>query len=143
MEEERKNLLFVFVFLTYLPVFLLKFQSGELVGCGIWFCIQRVPTMHTFHYNIWTQNSTIESDVIRHFARMCQTTITQKNADNKIFIASSNIQHKGIRFFTLLVSVIRHFRVRSSTSVNTIMLVIQTLSVGYPTGYIGFFLKKN
>ena len=60
MEEETKKLLFVFVFSTYLPVFLLKFRSGELVGCGIWFCIQRVPTLHTFdgpHYpkkrNTW------------------------------------------------------------------------------------------
>ena len=34
----------MFVFLTYLPVFLLKFRSGELVGP----CIQRVPTRHTF-----------------------------------------------------------------------------------------------
>ena len=53
MEEERKKLLFVFVFFTYLPVFLLKFRSGELVGCEIWFRIQRVPTLHTFdgpHY---------------------------------------------------------------------------------------------
>ena len=48
MEEEKKKTTFVFVFLTYLPVFLLKFQSGELVGCGIKFCIQRVPTRHTF-----------------------------------------------------------------------------------------------
>ena len=28
----KKKLLFSFVFLTYLPVFLLKFRSGELVG---------------------------------------------------------------------------------------------------------------
>ena len=48
MEEERKKILFVFVFSTYLPVFLLKFRSRELVGCGIWFRIQRVPTPHTF-----------------------------------------------------------------------------------------------
>ena len=48
MEEERKKLLFVFVFSTYLPIFLFKFRSGELVGCGIWFRIQRVPTLHTF-----------------------------------------------------------------------------------------------
>ena len=60
MEEERKKLLFVFVFSTYLPVFLLKFRSRELIGCGIWFCIQQVPTLHTFdgpHYpqkrNTW------------------------------------------------------------------------------------------
>ena len=43
-----KKLLFLFVFLTYLPMFLLKFQSGEIVGCGIKFCIQRVPLRHTF-----------------------------------------------------------------------------------------------
>ena len=42
-----------FFVLTYLPVFLLKFRSGELVGCGSKFCIQQVPTLHTFdepHY---------------------------------------------------------------------------------------------
>ena len=38
----------MFVFSTYLIVFLLKFRSGELVGCGIWFRIQWVPTLHTF-----------------------------------------------------------------------------------------------
>ena len=48
MEEERKKLLFVFVFSTYLPVFLLNFLSGELVGCGIKFRIQRVLALHTF-----------------------------------------------------------------------------------------------
>ena len=48
MEEEKKKTTFLFVFLTYLPVFLLKFRSGELVGCGIKFRIQRVPTQHTF-----------------------------------------------------------------------------------------------
>ena len=48
MEEERKKLLFVFVFSTYLPVFLLKFWSRELIGCRIKFHIQRVPTRHTF-----------------------------------------------------------------------------------------------
>ena len=48
MEEERKKLLFVFVFSTYLPVFLLKFWSGELIGCEIWFRIQWVPIGHTF-----------------------------------------------------------------------------------------------
>ena len=33
----------MFVFLTYCPMLLLKFRSGELVGWGIWFHIQRVP----------------------------------------------------------------------------------------------------
>ena len=30
-----KELLFLFVFSTYLPMFLLKFRAGELVGCRI------------------------------------------------------------------------------------------------------------
>ena len=33
MEEEKKKTTFLFVFLTYLPMFLLKFRSGELIGC--------------------------------------------------------------------------------------------------------------
>ena len=40
--------LFLFVFLTYIPMFLLKFRSGELIGCRIKLRIQRVPTLHTF-----------------------------------------------------------------------------------------------
>ena len=43
-----KKTTFLFVFSTYLPVFLLKFQSRELVGCEIKFRIQQVPTQHTF-----------------------------------------------------------------------------------------------
>ena len=53
MLEEEKNYFFLFVFSTYLPVFSLKFRSGELVGCGIKFYIQQVPTWYTFdspHY---------------------------------------------------------------------------------------------
>ena len=45
----KKKLYFLFVFLTYLLVFLLKFRSGELIGCVIWFSIQWVPTLHTFY----------------------------------------------------------------------------------------------
>ena len=43
-----KKTTFLFVFSTYLIMFLLKFRSGELIGWGIWFHIQRVPTLHTF-----------------------------------------------------------------------------------------------
>ena len=49
MEKEKKKTTFLFVFFTYLPVFLLKFGLGELVGCGIKFRIQGVPTQHTFN----------------------------------------------------------------------------------------------
>ena len=35
-----KKTTFFFVFSTYIPVFLLKFRLGELIGCGIKFCIQ-------------------------------------------------------------------------------------------------------
>ena len=48
MEEEKKKTSFLFVFSTYLPVFFLKFQSGELVGCRIKLRIQRVPNRHAF-----------------------------------------------------------------------------------------------
>ena len=49
----KRKLLILFVFSTYLPVFLLEIQSKEFVGCGIWFFIQWVLTLHTFdgpHY---------------------------------------------------------------------------------------------
>ena len=51
----KKNYFFLFVFLTYLHVFLLKFRSGELVGCRIKFRIQRVPTQHTFDGPLYPQ----------------------------------------------------------------------------------------
>ena len=51
-----KKLLFLFVFFTYLPVFLLKFRLGELVGYEIKFRIQRVPTRHTFDRPLYPKN---------------------------------------------------------------------------------------
>ena len=51
-----KILLFLFVFSTYLPVCLLKFQSGEIFGCIIKFHIQRVPTIHTFDGPLYPKN---------------------------------------------------------------------------------------
>ena len=52
----KKNYFFLFVFLTYLPVFLLKFWSGELIGCGIKFQIQRLPTRYTFDRTHYPKN---------------------------------------------------------------------------------------
>ena len=46
----------MFIFSTYLIVFLLKFRSGELIGCGIWFRMQRVPTFHTFDGPCYPKN---------------------------------------------------------------------------------------
>ena len=51
-----KKLLFLFVFSTYLPLCLLKFQSRELVRCRIKFRIQRVPTQHTFYGPCYLKN---------------------------------------------------------------------------------------
>ena len=34
-DRYHKKTIFLFVFSTYLPVFLLKFRVGEIVGCGI------------------------------------------------------------------------------------------------------------
>ena len=56
LEEEKKKTTFLFVFLTYLPVFLLKFRFRELVGCRIKFCIQWVPTWHTFYGPFYPKN---------------------------------------------------------------------------------------
>ena len=50
------KLLFLFVFSTYLHVCLLKFRSGDLPGCEIKFCIQRVPTRHTFDRILYHKN---------------------------------------------------------------------------------------
>ena len=69
----------MFVFSTYIPVFLLKFQSGELVGCEIWFRIQRVPTLHTFDRPRYPKNNKYlkkcddePSKEIRKLARPCR-----------------------------------------------------------------------
>ena len=43
----KKTTIFCCIF-DICPCVLLKFQSGELIGWGIKFCIQRVPTQHTF-----------------------------------------------------------------------------------------------
>ena len=51
-----KKTTFLFVFFTYLPVFLLKFGLGELVGCEIKFHIERVPTLHTFDRSLYPKN---------------------------------------------------------------------------------------
>ena len=56
MEEEKKKTTFLFVFSTYLPVFLLKFRLGELVVCRTKFRIQRVPTRHTFDRPLYPKN---------------------------------------------------------------------------------------
>ena len=47
-----KQTTFLFVFSTYLLVFLLKFQAGELVGC-----IERVHTLHTFNEPRYTKKN--------------------------------------------------------------------------------------
>ena len=52
-----KKPLFLFIFSAYLPLFLLKFRSGDLVGCEIKFCIQRVPTWHTFYGPHYPKNN--------------------------------------------------------------------------------------
>ena len=46
----------MFVFSTYLTVFLLKFWSREIPGCEIKFSIQRVPTRHTFNGPLYPKN---------------------------------------------------------------------------------------
>ena len=54
----------MFVFSTYLLMFLLNFQSRELVGCGIEFHIQRVPTRHTFDGPRYPKNKKYPKNVM-------------------------------------------------------------------------------
>ena len=51
-----KKTTFLFVFLSYLHVFLLKFQSGEIPRCEMKFYIQRVPNFHTFDELCYSKN---------------------------------------------------------------------------------------
>ena len=51
-----KKLLFLFIFSTYLPVFSLKFRSGEIVKCIIKFYIQQVSTRHTLDGPCYPKN---------------------------------------------------------------------------------------
>ena len=66
----KRKLLFLFVFLTYLILFLLKFRLGELIRCGIWFLIQQVPTLHTFDRPRYPKNKKYlkkrDDDIIHH-----------------------------------------------------------------------------
>ena len=61
------------MFLTYLTMFLLKFQSRDLVGCKSKFCIQQVPTRHTFNGPRYPKNKKYLKNVMMmsssHFFR--------------------------------------------------------------------------
>ena len=52
----KKKTIFLFVFSTYIPVFLLKIRVRALVECGIKFHVQRVPTLHTFDGPFYPKN---------------------------------------------------------------------------------------
>ena len=56
VRREKKKNLFLFIFSTYLPVFLLKFRSVEVFGWKFWFYIQGVPTLHTFNRPRYPKN---------------------------------------------------------------------------------------
>ena len=80
MEEENKKLLFLFVFSTYLSVFLLKFQPEELPGCEIKLCIQWVPTRHTFDRPLYPKNNKYLKIVMMstHSTYSWRTSLPQK-----------------------------------------------------------------
>ena len=53
-------------------MFLLTFRLGYLVGCEIKFCIQRVPTLHTFGGPLYPKNNKYlkkcDDDIITFFS---------------------------------------------------------------------------
>ena len=103
MEEEKKKNYFLFVFSTYLLVCLLKFRLGDLVGCGIKFYIQWVPTRHTFDGPRYPKNKKYLKNVMMmsssHFFRylfFCGSGAHQKYAEWVIIGCKILIPHQMI-----------------------------------------------
>ena len=67
---EKKKLLFQLIFSTYLPMGLLKFLTGTLIRCKIWFLIQGVPMFHTFN-GLWYMKSAIAITFFHVFIIFC------------------------------------------------------------------------
>ena len=95
----KKKLLFLFVFLTYLPVFLLKFRSGELVGCGIKFHIQRVPTRHTFDGPHYPKNKKYLKNVMITYQILQPTSSLDRNLSKTIERYVENTNKKVVLSF--------------------------------------------
>ena len=90
MEEEKKKTTFLFVFSTYLPMFLLKFRSRELIGCEIKFRIQRVPTRHTFDGPCYPKNKKYlkkhDDDIGRNLSKNTGRYVENTNKNNSFFM---------------------------------------------------------
>ena len=135
MEEERKKLLFVFVFSTYLPVFLLKFRSGELVGCGIKFRIQRALSIE-----IWVKTpgdmSKIQTQKVVFFflppkliniILLFELLFYYFNYYFIIFLRRPILDPKiPLMYFPLIVSHLRNIKIR----VNWMTTILDTLDIG-------------
>ena len=118
MEEENKKNTFLFVFLTYLPMFLLKFRSGKLIGCGIKFRIQRVPTRHTFDRPRYPKNKKYlkkrDNDLIPHPTSSPDRNLRKKmgryveNTNKKVvfFFSSSKINKYYFIIFTIIILIL-------------------------------------
>ena len=74
----KKTTFFVCI-LTYIPVVLLKFRSGELVGCRIKFRIQRVPTWHTFERPRYPKTKKYLKNVMMMSERYVENTHKQSS----------------------------------------------------------------
>ena len=120
----HKNTTFLFVFLTYLPVFLLKFWSGELVGCIIKFRIQRVATQHTFNKPHYPKN--------KKYLKKCDDDIIRRALLIKIWVKTlgdmSKIRTKKVVFFMIPIPKfilkkclrpIRYFKFKAISLANT------------------------
>ena len=93
-----KKIPFLFVFSTYLPVFLLKFWSGELVGCGIKFqwLPQWVPTRHTFDGTRYPKNKKYlkkrdDESPDRNLSKNTGRYVENTNTKSIFFLSSSKI----------------------------------------------------
>ena len=104
------------MYFRHISVFLLKFRSGELVGRGIKFRIQRVPTRHTFdgpqspQKKKYLKNEMMMQNLISHLTSSPDRNLSKNKAryienTNKkvVFFSSSKINKYYFIIFTIIL----------------------------------------
>ena len=115
-----KKTTFLFIFSTYLPLFLLKFRAGELVGCGIKFH----TSSHFFRYFLflgqrgpskvcsvgthWMQNLIphLTSSPDRNLSKNTRRYVKNTNKKSSIFMTNMSIQPLWLTQFIEILLVL-------------------------------------
>ena len=124
----------MFVFLTCLPVFLLKFRLGDLIGCGIKFYIQRAHTWHTLEGPLHPENKKYQKkhDDEWGLSKVCQVdTRWMQNLIMHPTSSPNQILSKNTRRYVKNTNkkVVFFF---SSSKINKYYFIILLFSLGCP-----------